>query len=85
MVELPSSGMKNLVLYFAIVKEHLSSGEYVHDGFMPYTWDTTDYDSLEKKIRSICSPMFNSESKLVVHGKQTTPYINTLSPSHFMI
>ena len=61
---------KSLALYFAIIKERSSStGTLVHDGFMPFTWDTAYPDHLAKKIEEI-QPQLQLHTKMLVIGKQ---------------
>ena len=57
----------HLAIYFAIVKERSPSG-FVHDGFMPFNWDTADCCQLSKKIEEI-HPQLHPNTKMLVIGK----------------
>jgi hypothetical protein len=78
-------GRKNLALYFAIVKERSSTGTFVHDGFMPFTWDTADPDPLVKKIEEI-EPQLQPNTKMLVIGilNKSHHYSGLISFSHLI-
>lgn len=67
--------MKNLVLYFAIIIKDCHSpssiiGPFIHDGFMPFVWLASDLKNnlLDEKIREICYPHLNANTKMMVIG-----------------
>ena len=61
-------GRKSLALYFTIIKERQSStGTFVHDGFMPFSWNTATPDQLAKKIEEI-HPHLQPQTKMLVIG-----------------